>query len=106
MVRRKRGQCGCKEYWSSIPPKWSFIDIIADLKISNNINKSLLGHSNLKETETYMGDFSTQETDDAMNTIFSYGDDPKAQLVGMINEMDIEQVNVLIEAVMKKRNDI
>jgi integrase len=74
----------------------SFAKRAADLKISNNINKSLLGHSNLKETETYMGDFSTQETDDAMNTIFSYRDDPKTQLIDMIKEMDNEQAKQLI----------
>jgi hypothetical protein len=43
-----------------------------------------------------MGDFSTQETDDAMNTIFSYRDDPKTQLIDMIKEMDNEQAKQLI----------
>jgi hypothetical protein len=39
-----------------------------------------------------MGDFSTQETDEAMNTIFSYGDDLKASPISKINNMDSERI--------------
>jgi integrase len=77
----------------------SFAKRAADLKISNNISKSLLGHSNLKETETYMGDFSTQETDDAMNTIFSYGNDPKAELINKIKGLDTEKIELIMKFV-------
>lgn len=48
----------------------SFAKIAKDNKIDNNHLKNLLGHSNIKITETYMGNFDTAETDKIMASIF------------------------------------
>lgn len=81
----------------------SFAKRAAELNISNNINKTLLAHSNVKETEIYMGNFATQEVDEAMNTIFSYGSNPKSQLIEMIKSMDAEEARLLLEQVIIKK---
>ena len=48
----------------------SFAKIAKDNNVDNNHLKNLLGHSNIKITETYMGNFETQETDRVMDSIF------------------------------------
>jgi integrase len=75
----------------------TFAKRAADVKTDNNITKLMLAHSNLKETEIYMGNFNTKEVDDAMDIIFNYGDDPKAQIANMVKEMDTEQAKLLLE---------
>ena len=79
----------------------SFAKRAADVNISNNITKLMLAHSNIKETENYMGNFNTKAVDDAMNTIFSYDNDPKAQIVSLVKEMDTEQARLFLEQLRK-----
>lgn len=74
----------------------SFAKRAAEVKISNNITKLMLAHSNIKETENYMGNFNTEAVDNAMNTIFSYDDDYRAQLISKVREMSTEQVRLLL----------
>lgn len=62
-----------------------------------------MAHSNVKETEIYMGNFATKEVDEAMNTIFGYENSPKAQLVEMIKNMDTEEVRLLLDHVITKK---
>lgn len=54
----------------------SFAKIAKDKGIDNNYLKNLLGHSNIKITEGYMGNFDTSETDLVMNSIFEEKQDP------------------------------
>ena len=53
----------------------SFAKIAKDNNVDNNHLKNLLGHSNIKITETYMGNFETQETDRVMDSIFKKKED-------------------------------
>jgi len=48
----------------------SFAKIAKDKRVDNNHLKNLLGHSDIKITEMYMGSFETEETDKVMNSIF------------------------------------
>jgi integrase/recombinase XerD len=49
----------------------SFAKRAKEAGIDNLAVKKLLGHSKLETTEKYMGEFDTEETDKAMNQIFS-----------------------------------
>ena len=81
----------------------SFAKRAADVNISNNITKLMLAHSNIKETENYMGNFNTKAVDEAMDTIFSYDNDPKAQIASIVKEMDAEQARMLLEQLKLKK---
>jgi len=77
----------------------SFAKIAKDNNIDNNHLKNLLGHSNIKITETYMGNFETQETDNVMASIFKKKEDPKDKLKNLINEMTAEEVEKLFNSI-------
>lgn len=74
----------------------SFAKIAKDNKVDNNHLKNLLGHSNIKITETYMGNFETAETDEVMSSIFKKENSDKAKLDELINNLTPEQVKSLL----------
>lgn len=74
----------------------SFAKIAKDNNVDNNHLKNLLGHSNIKITETYMGNFETAETDKVMASIFKKEVSSKEQLSEIINSLNSEQINELI----------
>ena len=66
--------------------------------------KKLMGHSSIKVTETYMGSFDTQKTDEALQHIFSKKQEAtdKEKLVAIIEGMDAEQMASLLATIQKK----
>ena len=74
----------------------SFAKIAKDNKVDNNHLKNLLGHSNIKITETYMGNFDTSETDEVMSSIFKQVNSDKAKLDELINELTPTQIKKLL----------
>ncbi len=77
----------------------SFAKIAKDNKVDNNHLKNLLGHSNIKITETYMGSFETEETDRIMDVIFKKKDDPKEKLHAMINQLKPNEIEALLKTI-------
>jgi len=75
----------------------SFAKIAKDNKVDNNHLKNLLGHSNIKITETYMGNFDTAETDTVMASIFKKKEDPKQMIEKLINAMSEQQIEILLQ---------
>ena len=74
----------------------SFAKIAKDNNVDNNHLKSLLGHSNIKITEAYMGNFETQETDNVMASIFSEKLDKKKKLQNLLSGLTEEQIQTLL----------
>ena len=58
--------------------------------------KNILAHSNLKTTEGYMGEFSTEEDDKVLSSIFEESS-PKARIMAKINEMKPEVLERLMD---------
>lgn len=83
----------------------SFAKIAKDNKVDNNHLKNLLGHSNIKITEAYMGNFETEETDSVMASIFGEKSDPLETLKIQLGEMDPAELEKLF-AEIKKENSI
>lgn len=75
----------------------SFAKIAKDNKVDNNHLKNLLGHSNIKITEAYMGNFETEETDSVMESIFGGKIDPKEMLKAQLKELNPEELEALIK---------
>ena len=79
----------------------SFAKVAKDNKVDNNHLKELLGHSNLKITEGYMGNFETEATDSVMASIFGEQEQPKAQIKSMLDKMKPEELEALLLALKK-----
>ena len=88
-----------KKHISMHIARHSFAKIAKDNHIDNNHLKNLLGHSNIKITETYMGSFDTQETDKAMALLFKKKEEPKEQLTQLIEKMTPEEISMLIKQI-------
>ena len=61
--------------------------------------KNILAHSNLKTTEGYMGEFSTEEDDKVLSSIFEQSS-PKARIMDLIDKLnpeDLERLMALIQ---------
>lgn len=76
----------------------------------NNILKSLLAHSSVATTETYMGSFDTSTTDKALQHIFnstgnnaasSGNSDKKAKLEALLAGLDEDEVEALLQSIRK-----
>lgn len=63
--------------------------------------KNILAHSNLKTTEGYMGEFSTEEDDKVLSSIFEESS-PKARIMAKINEMKPEDLERLMDIIQDK----
>jgi len=74
----------------------SFAKIAKDKNIDNNHLKNLLGHSSLRVTEGYMGNFATQETDDVMDSIFGEKKDPLEAMKKNLREMSPAEFQMLM----------
>ena len=79
----------------------SFAKIAKDNKVDNNHLKNLLGHSNIKITEAYMGSFATEETDSVMDSIFVKKTDPKEKLKAMLEMLNPEELETLLQGMKK-----
>jgi integrase len=76
----------------------SFAKIAKDNKVDNNHLKNLLGHSNIKITEAYMGNFETAETDTIMASIFKKREDPKEKAQKLLSMMSNEQIENFLKS--------
>ena len=63
--------------------------------------KGILAHSSLKVTEGYMGEFSTEEDDRVLSSIFEESS-PKARIMAKINEMKPEDLERLMDIIKDK----
>ncbi len=90
-------QAGISKHISMHIARHSFAKIAKDNNIDNNHLKNLLGHSNIKITETYMGNFETQETDQVMANIFKKKEDPKAKLQALISKLNPDEIEALLK---------
>jgi len=79
----------------------SFASVAVQKGIESSKVKSLLAHSRLQTTEGYMGNFSTDENDKALESVFGSPADKKAQLLAMINGMSEEDVTSLLASLRK-----
>jgi len=79
----------------------SFAKIAKDNKVDNNHLKNLLGHSNIKVTEAYMGNFETEESDNVMASIFGEKEAPKQEVKALLEKMNPEQIEALLQAMKK-----
>lgn len=92
---------GIEKHISFHIARHSFAKIAKDNKVDNNHLKNLLGHSNIKITEAYMGNFETEETDSVMASIFSKGKTPKEQLKALLEKMNPKEIKTLLENIKK-----
>ena len=90
-------QAGISKHISMHIARHSFAKIAKDNNIDNNHLKNLLGHSNIKITETYMGNFETQETDQVMANIFKKKEDPKKELEELLKTLPPEKIDILLK---------
>ena len=83
----------------------SFASVAARKGIESNIVKKLLAHSRLQTTEGYMGEFSTDENDKALESIFETSTDKttdkKAQLLELLQGMDKEEIASVLDSLNK-----
>jgi len=84
----------------------SFAKIAKDKKIDNNSLKALLAHSNINQTEAYMGGFDTSVNDTALQTIFEDVKSPKAELLALLGKMKPEDIEALLKGVKEQQTSI
>ena len=82
----------------------SFAKIAKDNNVDNNHLKNLLGHSNIKITEAYMGNFETAETDTVMASIFKKKEAPKEKAQKLLESMSDEQIEVFLNTIKNQSN--
>ena len=93
-------QAGITKHISMHIARHSFAKIAKDKKVDNNHLKNILGHSNIKITEAYMGNFDTAETDTVMATIFKQKNDPKKEIQNLLDNMTPEQMTELLKSLI------
>lgn len=84
----------------------SFASIAVHKGVESNKVKSLLGHSRLQTTEVYMGEFSSSESDKALDHIYTSIEEQnttnkKAQLLALIKDMSEEDVASILATLNK-----
>lgn len=83
----------------------SFAKIAKDKQVDNQHLKNILGHSSIKITEGYMGNFDTAETDLVMQSIFEEKPDPKEKVMELLQDMDPAELDDLIKEIKNKKNN-
>jgi hypothetical protein len=73
--------------------------VAKDNKVDNNHLKELLGHSNIKVTEGYMGSFETEATDNVMASIFGKMEQPKEEIKSLLDKMKPEELEALLQTI-------
>lgn len=81
----------------------SFAKIAKDKRVDNNHLKNLLGHSTIKITEGYMGNFDTSETDAVMQSIFEEKKDIKDKVLELLQDMDSKEIEQLMTELKQKK---
>lgn len=98
-LKRIAQKAGIEKKVSMHISRHSFASIAMQKGLESQKVKSLLAHSRLETTEVYMGNFSTDESDKALASIFGNPVDEKAKLLELIQNMDAEQVKTLLSAI-------
>ena len=82
----------------------SFAKVAKEEGTDNLHLKNLMAHSSIKVTETYMGSFDTQKTDEALQHIFSKKQEvtDKEKLMAILEGMNAEQMASLLATIQKK----
>ena len=80
----------------------SFAKIAKEKGVDNSHLKNILGHSNIRVTEVYMGNFATEETDKVMNSIFEDPNDKSVRVLEMIDTMDPIERDKILKALVQK----
>jgi len=93
-------QAGIDKKISFHVSRHSFAKIAKDNKVDSNHLKNILGHSDIKITETYMGSFATEETDSVMASIFGKID-PKEKLKALLKELNPEDLEEVLQDMKK-----
>lgn len=63
--------------------------------------KGILAHSNLKTTEGYMGEFSTEDDDKVLSSIFEQSS-PKARIMALLDKLNPEDLERLMAFIQDK----
>ena len=80
----------------------SFASVAKQKGTDNSMLKDLMAHSSLKVTEGYMGSFDTNDTDKALESIFKKKNDPKAELLSLLENVNPEDIQNLINQIKTK----
>ena len=100
-LKRLAGKAGISKKVSMHISRHSFASVAAQKGIESNKVKSLLAHSRLQTTEGYMGNFSTDENDKALESVFGSPADKKAQLLALIQGMSEEEITSVLATLDK-----
>lgn len=97
-------KAGIKKNLSMHISRHSFAKVAKEEGTDNLHLKKLMGHSSIKVTETYMGSFDTQKTDEALQHIFSKKEEAtdKEKLMAILEGMDAEQITSLLATIQRK----
>lgn len=91
-LKRLAEKAGITKKVSMHISRHSFASIAVQKGIESNKVKSLLAHSRLQTTEGYMGNFSSNANDQALESIFEHPADKKAQLLALVQGMSEEEI--------------
>lgn len=75
----------------------SFAKVAKDRKIDNSSLQNLLAHSNIRQTEVYMGTFDNSVSDEALQSVF-LNNNPKTELLALLGKMNPEDIAALLMA--------
>jgi site-specific recombinase XerD len=96
-------QAGIEKKVSFHISRHSFAKIAKDKKIDNNSLKTLLAHSSIKQTETYMGGFDTSVNDKALESIFESNKDQKADILSILGGLDPEELEMIVKEIKERK---
>lgn len=100
-LKRLAEKAGISKKVSMHISRHSFAKAAAQKGIESNKVKVLLAHSKLQTTEGYMGNFSTDENDKALESVFGSPADKKAQLLALIQGMSKEEITSVLATLDK-----
>jgi integrase len=83
----------------------SFAKIAKDKGVDNSHLKNILGHSNIKITEVYMGNFDTQETDAVMSSIFEEKPDALEIVKEQLAKLDPDVLDELLSEIRNGKSN-
>ena len=100
-LKRLAGKAGISKKVSMHISRHSFASVAVQNGLQSNQVKGLLAHSRLQTTEGYMGNFSTDENDKALESVFGSPADKKAQLLALIQDMSDEEITSVLASLDK-----
>lgn len=100
-LKRLAGKAGISKKVSMHISRHSFASVAVQNGLQSNQVKGLLAHSRLQTTEGYMGNFSTDENDKALESVFGSPADKKAQLLALIQGMSEEEITSVLATLDK-----